>query len=204
MKKKGFTLIELLVVISIIAILAAIIMPVYSRIREQGRQTQCISNLHFIGQAMVLYRDDQKAYPYFDYTAGGPGLQALIQLEYLEKVQGTDKALICPDNGQEADSYDTFRDPVDGTNKVVYNWGGYGADPAAWTGYSADNNQLADTTDGKLRFLANRNCPGDTIITHCAYHRTFYGTNKGAWQDIILFVNGSTEKARSTQAFKGL
>jgi len=58
MKRKGFTLIELLVVIAIIAILAAILFPVFSRAREQARKTQCLSNLKQIGQALTMYVQD--------------------------------------------------------------------------------------------------------------------------------------------------
>ncbi|PIR27424.1 hypothetical protein COV40_00910, partial [Candidatus Berkelbacteria bacterium CG11_big_fil_rev_8_21_14_0_20_42_15] len=43
-KRRGFTLIELLVVIAIIAILAAILFPVFARAREKARQTSCLSN----------------------------------------------------------------------------------------------------------------------------------------------------------------
>ena len=56
--KKGFTLIELLVVIAIIAILAAILFPVFAQAREKARQTSCLSNLKQIGTAMMLYTDD--------------------------------------------------------------------------------------------------------------------------------------------------
>ena len=45
MSKHGFTLIELLVVVAIIAILAAILFPVFAQAREKARQTQCISNM---------------------------------------------------------------------------------------------------------------------------------------------------------------
>ena len=56
--KKGFTLIELLVVIAIIAILAAILFPVFAAAREKARQTSCLSNLKQIGTALQLYIDD--------------------------------------------------------------------------------------------------------------------------------------------------
>ena len=56
--KKGFTLIELLVVIAIIAILAAILFPVFAQAREKARQTSCLSNLKQIGTAITLYMDD--------------------------------------------------------------------------------------------------------------------------------------------------
>ncbi|MDR3707388.1 MAG: DUF1559 domain-containing protein [Capsulimonadaceae bacterium] len=54
----GFTLIELLVVIAIIAILAAILFPVFATAREKARQTACLSNLKQIGLAVVQYEQD--------------------------------------------------------------------------------------------------------------------------------------------------
>ncbi|MBQ7257998.1 MAG: DUF1559 domain-containing protein [Abditibacteriota bacterium] len=56
--KKGFTLIELLVVIAIIAILAAILFPVFAQAREKARQASCLSNVKQIGTAITLYIDD--------------------------------------------------------------------------------------------------------------------------------------------------
>jgi prepilin-type N-terminal cleavage/methylation domain-containing protein/prepilin-type processing-associated H-X9-DG protein len=56
--KKGFTLIELLVVIAIIAILAAILFPVFAKAREKARQTSCLSNAKQIGLACMQYFQD--------------------------------------------------------------------------------------------------------------------------------------------------
>jgi prepilin-type N-terminal cleavage/methylation domain-containing protein len=56
--RRGFTLIELLVVIAIIAILAAILFPVFAQAREKARQTSCLSNLKQLGAAMIMYGQD--------------------------------------------------------------------------------------------------------------------------------------------------
>ena len=57
-RKEGFTLIELLVVIAIIAILAAILFPVFAKAREKARQTSCLSNVKQIMMAWKMYAQD--------------------------------------------------------------------------------------------------------------------------------------------------
>jgi prepilin-type N-terminal cleavage/methylation domain-containing protein len=66
--KRGFTLIELLVVIAIIAILAAILFPVFARAREQARKTSCTSNMRQIVLGMNMYCQDYDE----KYPAGRP------------------------------------------------------------------------------------------------------------------------------------
>ncbi len=76
MRRSGFTLIELLVVIAIIAILAAILFPVFSRARAKARQAACMSNLKQIGLAFHMYAEDyDELLPYlapsqFNWTYG--------------------------------------------------------------------------------------------------------------------------------------
>src|SRR5258708_24415671 len=63
-RRKGFTLIELLVVIAIIAILAAILFPVFAQARESARKASCISNLKQLGLAVMMYNQDfDEMYP---------------------------------------------------------------------------------------------------------------------------------------------
>ncbi|MBC7288428.1 MAG: DUF1559 domain-containing protein [Armatimonadetes bacterium] len=67
--KRGFTLIELLVVIAIIAILAAILFPVFARAREKARQTSCLSNLKQIALAGLMYLNDYDGF-FFGHIQG--------------------------------------------------------------------------------------------------------------------------------------
>src|SRR5215203_5610628 len=70
--RTGFTLVELLVVIGIIAVLIAILLPSLSRAREQGNRVACLSNLKQIGNAVIMYTNDNK---YFLPRAAADGQQ---------------------------------------------------------------------------------------------------------------------------------
>ena len=106
---KGFTLIELLVVIAIIAVLAAILFPVFVKAKESGRMTRCIENLRQIHGGLTLYADDNNghyqpsgswsdwsAYIYPKYVStprvfDDPAVQGLLgSSQSPEKVPGTD------------------------------------------------------------------------------------------------------------------
>ncbi len=86
MKKRGFTLIELLVVIAIIAILAAILFPVFIQAKERGRQAKCCNNLRQLSTAFRQYCDDNhrtmpsgcynQSIPHMEWTSNSPCLTA--------------------------------------------------------------------------------------------------------------------------------
>lgn len=69
MRNRAFTLIELLVVIAIIAILAAILFPVFAQAREAARKTSCLSNMNQIGKGMLMYAQDYDE----QFPCSGPG-----------------------------------------------------------------------------------------------------------------------------------
>lgn len=96
----GFTLIELLVVIAIIALLAAILFPVFARAREKARQSSCASNLKQIGLGCLQYAQDyDERYPnYSPTTDGGVGTFRSNIYPYIKNSQ----VFSCPSNTSSA------------------------------------------------------------------------------------------------------
>jgi prepilin-type N-terminal cleavage/methylation domain-containing protein/prepilin-type processing-associated H-X9-DG protein len=93
---KGFTLIELLVVIAIIAILAAILFPVFAKAREKARQTSCTSNERQIGLGFAQYTQDyDEKFPYGNVNSGTDPSGWAAQIYSYEKSTGIFK---CPDD----------------------------------------------------------------------------------------------------------
>jgi prepilin-type N-terminal cleavage/methylation domain-containing protein len=99
MNRKGFTLIELLVVIAIIAILAAILFPVFAQARESARQTQCTNNQKQIATSVLMYAQDyEETFPMSAYfgrnNAGQLALVAIYDVlaPYIKNVD----IFVCP------------------------------------------------------------------------------------------------------------
>lgn len=92
----AFTLIELLIVIAIIAILAAILFPVFAQAREKARQTSCLSNLKQEGLAMLMYvQDNDETYPLHE-SVGPDGFFYIWSSTYtLQPYQKNKQVLRC-------------------------------------------------------------------------------------------------------------
>ncbi len=106
--RPGFTLIELLVVIAIIAILAAILFPVFAQAREKARQTSCLSNLKQLGAAMLIYAGDYDEL--FPPVVARPTRQETnLYLEswmhLLEPYTKNRGVFICPSSGHTSQDY---------------------------------------------------------------------------------------------------
>jgi prepilin-type N-terminal cleavage/methylation domain-containing protein/prepilin-type processing-associated H-X9-DG protein len=97
---RGFTLIELLVVIAIIAILAAILFPVFAKAREKARQTSCLSNIKQLDLAMLQYTsDNNETYPALDNWMVSPGTIWASEIYPYVKSTGV---YVCPDDSSTA------------------------------------------------------------------------------------------------------
>jgi len=176
MKRKAFTLIELLVVIAIIAILAAILFPVFARARENARRASCQSNLKQIGLGILQYTQDyDERYPMYSTIAGIGTARPVGWADSIQPYVKSIQILQCP-----SDSGATTDDPaVVGYTDYAYNlWiGGYG--PTS-KGAGMSQSQLTQaaltvmtidhTTSTANRYTIGNSSTGAGTDGTCAYY----------------------------------
>ncbi len=130
-RQRGFTLIELLVVIAIIAILAAILFPVFAKAREKARQTTCLSNMKQIGLGVLQYCQDYDNLLPADavYPVSYPGTEPYVMAARLNAYTKSFAIFKCPDGSaaqgtaqqMEQDNYNYMTNPASaglGTSKT--------------------------------------------------------------------------------------
>ncbi len=158
--RRGFTLIELLVVIAIIAILAAILFPVFARAREKARQTSCLSNLKEIALGFKMYVSD-----YDERTPpGGDWNGALYWQLRIEPYLKNTQILECP----------SYASKYGGGS---FNYHGQ----TLWHGYA--NHTHRNEKVARMKY------PSQTVMTNDGVHpavdgrRGIMSGNCGAWYD---------------------
>jgi prepilin-type N-terminal cleavage/methylation domain-containing protein/prepilin-type processing-associated H-X9-DG protein len=128
MRKQGFTLIELLVVIAIIAILAAILFPVFARARETAKKSACLSNMKQMSHAWIMYSDDYDgACPalFLDYRLG-QGYYTDKHTTWMEELYPyikSSQVFGCPSGGFVPKTpADLMSDKWDSIGRLTYGW----------------------------------------------------------------------------------
>ncbi|MBI5834835.1 MAG: DUF1559 domain-containing protein [Armatimonadetes bacterium] len=105
-RRQAFTLIELLVVIAIIAILAAILFPVFAKAREKARQSSCLSNEKQIAIAVMQYSQDyDETYPRVWTATYGPGGGARDWKNDVDPYLKSTQVFVCPSKKAQAAGY---------------------------------------------------------------------------------------------------
>ncbi|HEX8832592.1 MAG TPA: DUF1559 domain-containing protein [Abditibacteriaceae bacterium] len=185
--QRGFTLIELLIAITIIAILASILFPVFTRARESARRSSCLSNLKQIGVAATMYSQDydETLFGNADSDVGAGLTKGFMDdaaarnwpqsiFPYSKSLQ----ILICP----SAVPYSSI-----GSNP---NYKEVSVDGGGNTSY-AGNQILAD------RKLAAIPTPDTIVLVHefRFYHRTAQMRPKPSGSDFVQFHHGNLENS---------
>jgi prepilin-type N-terminal cleavage/methylation domain-containing protein/prepilin-type processing-associated H-X9-DG protein len=164
--KSGFTLIELLVVIAIIAILAAILFPVFAKAREKARQISCVSNLKQIGLGLVQYSQDNdealiRAWygPGNGWEGSDPSTNDYKWMDAIYPYVKSTQIFTCPDDSGFGGGSGKYVPYQQLTAKDATHYGSYGIN-ASYYGSSDPNRGPANTPVASLATLAS---PASTI-----------------------------------------
>ena len=147
-KERGFTLIELLVVIAIIAILAAILFPVFARAREKARQSSCLSNVKQLMLAVQCYSQDydERLTPW--KTAVNGVYWDVLIYPYVKNEQ----IFTCPSDNPPSNSYSSLpgrRSSYAMSHRnIQYATDSYGHSPLSDVTAPAEEVYIADATTG--------------------------------------------------------
>jgi prepilin-type N-terminal cleavage/methylation domain-containing protein/prepilin-type processing-associated H-X9-DG protein len=173
---RGFTLIELLVVIAIIALLAAILFPVFARARENSRRVSCQSNMKQIGIGIFQYTQDyDEKMPLMAYYVGPDALDARCWPMLIQPYLKSTPVFDCPSGSRAADA-------LPGTGFYV----GYGVN----INFDPDNNPTTTSSLASFTRPAELLMLSDTSTTAArGYYTTYYRTVAPNWVNNVLLPN---------------
>jgi prepilin-type N-terminal cleavage/methylation domain-containing protein/prepilin-type processing-associated H-X9-DG protein len=205
-RRTGFTLIELLVVIAIIAILAAILFPVFARAREKARQTSCLNNIKQIALAMTMYVQDFDEH--FMACWNGPAVPGVrgetclgwqhVIYPYVKNAQ----IAICP--SYEANTWEFAPAP----NAVGYPWtyryGTYAANgqivrarlALAGLAKPADTVLATEVYGDNITYTPSQNGAGNYRNSHNEGANIAWADGHGKWMKVVTLAagqNGNTD-----------
>ncbi len=169
----GFTLIELLVVIAIIAILAAILFPVFARAREAARTTNCASNVRQLMLGVLMYAQDyNELLPDEQYNLGGGGNEPLVDASWRGAIFpyiANAQLFICPSHSPTGGNHGIFdgryADQKMTASYAINDWHqGSSSDSTTNTGRSPKGQPLARVSDASsVIFIVESHGPPDDI-----------------------------------------
>ncbi|MHB1460281.1 MAG: prepilin-type N-terminal cleavage/methylation domain-containing protein [Armatimonadota bacterium] len=188
MNNRGFTMVELLTVIAIIAILAAILFPVFSTAREKARQASCMANMNQIQQSLKMYKLDERVYPemlvgpVFTNNNGSLMEFSRIQYGFLMKAYVKDHTIFhCPNNTSRS-GFDVTPemnimrpDPNDDNNRI------YGSS-TDYYGITYQVNGITAYTYAYESYSVGKECDGSFTEKYSVYRPYKPVENNGAYQ----------------------
>ncbi|HEV2472336.1 MAG TPA: DUF1559 domain-containing protein, partial [Chthonomonadales bacterium] len=180
-RKRAFTLIELLVVIAIIAILAAILFPVFAQAREKARSISCLSNIKQVGLAMMMYAQDYDehlvwadsygsytCYPDWDGGTSGPCFGWISWKHPLVPYIKNTQLWTCPSRSQQPGYGIAYN-----TNSADDDFGSSGGTPPGiWRDLTPTCSVYGCASDGIIEdttTMATMVAPADLVLLHDSF-----------------------------------